>query len=107
MIYITEKASKKIEEISNNEGIGHYIVRVSVIGGGCAGMTNDMNFDDRINQMDEITEFDYIKVVIDPVSFQYLDGTTIDYDENVIGGGFRFLNPNVKSSCGCGHSQSY
>jgi len=107
MIQLTEKAAKKIEEISNNEGIGHYVIRVKVVGGGCAGMTNDMYFDDQIGETDEVAELDGVKVVTDCMSFQYLDGTTIDFIDTDMGGGFKFLNPNVKSSCGCGSSQSY
>ena len=107
MISLTEKAAKKIEEISNGDGIGHYTIRVKVIGGGCAGMTNDIYFDDQISDTDEVSELDGVKVVADFLSFQYLDGTVIDFIETDMGGGFKFLNPNVKGSCGCGSSQSY
>jgi len=107
MIYLTEKAAKMIEEISNAEGIGHYTVRVKIVGGGCAGFSQDMYFDDTIGEMDEVTELDGIKVVVDPLSFQYLDETTIDYIDGPMGGGFKFLNPNVTGSCGCGSSVSF
>src|SRR5277367_474061 len=107
MIHLTEKAAKMIEETSNSEGIGHYIIRVRVIGGGCAGFTNDMYFDDTITDMDEVSELDGIKVVCDPLSFQYLDSAVIDYVESPLGsGGFKFSNPNIKGSCGCGSSFS-
>ncbi len=106
-MHLTEKAAKKIEEIANAEGVGHFTIRAKVIGGGCAGMTNDIYFDDQILDTDEVTELDGVKVVVDLMSFQYLDGTTIDYVDSEMGGGFKFLNPNVKSSCGCGQSQSY
>lgn len=107
MIYLTEKAAKQIVEISEAEGIGHLIVRVKVIGGGCAGFTNDMVFDDQVGEMDEVFELDGVKVVCDPLSFQYLDETTIDWVESPYGSGFKFLNPNVKGTCGCGSSVSY
>lgn len=107
MIYLTEKAAKQIVEISNAEGIGHLTVRVKVIGGGCAGFTNDMFFDDQVGEMDETFELDGVKIVCDPLSFQYLDESTIDWVESPYGSGFKFLNPNVKGTCGCGSSVSY
>jgi iron-sulfur cluster insertion protein len=111
MIYLTEKAALKIIEISEAEGIGHNTVRAKVVGGGCAGFSHDLTFDDSISDMDEVTEFqDYygtVKVVTDPISYQYLDETTIDYLESPLGGGFKFNNPNVTGSCGCGSSVKF
>lgn len=106
MIHITEKAAKMVEEISNSEGIGHYVIRVKVVGGGCAGFSYDMYFDDTIGEMDEVTELDGIKVVTDPMSFQYMDDIVIDFVEGPTGAGFKFNNPNVKGTCGCGSSFS-
>lgn len=107
MIYVTEKAAIKVKELSEAEGIGYFIVRVKVVGGGCAGFTYDMFFDDMIKDIDEVTEFDGIKVLIDPLSFQYMDGMTVDFVESQFGTGFKFLNPNAKGSCGCGSSVSF
>jgi iron-sulfur cluster insertion protein len=107
MIYITEKAAEKIKEISDSEGIGYYSVRVKVQGGGCAGFTYDLFFDDKIVDMDEVAELDGVKVIIDPLSFQYMDEVTMDYIEGTISAGFKFLNPNVKGTCGCGNSYSF
>lgn len=111
MIYLTEKAAKHIVEIAEAEGIGHQTVRVKVIGGGCAGFTNDMFFDDQVSDMDEVFDitdhFGSVKVVCDPLSFQYLDESTIDWVESPYGSGFKFINPNVKGTCGCGSSVSY
>jgi iron-sulfur cluster insertion protein len=107
MIHITEKAALKIKEISESEGIGHYNVRVRIVGGGCAGFTNDMYYEDKIGDLDEVIEFDDIKVIIDPLSFQYMDESTIDYIDSQFGGGFKFINPNVTGSCGCGSSVSF
>lgn len=111
MIELTEKAALKIKEIADGEGIENYTVRVKVLGGGCAGFTHDMFYDDQISDLDEVTEFnDYyglIKVVIDPLSFQYLENTVIDYLESPFSSGFKFLNPNVTGSCGCGNSVSF
>lgn len=111
MISITEKAAAKVKEISDSEGIGHYSVRVKVMGGGCAGFTYDMFYEDKASDMDEVVEFKDIdpdiKLIIDPISFQYLEDTTIDWLESSFGGGFKFLNPNVTGSCGCGNSVSF
>lgn len=106
MIYLTEKAAKKIIDISDGEGLGHYNVRVRVIGGGCAGFTYDMYFEEKINEMDETFDLDNVKIVIDPLSFQYMDEMTIDYIDSPMGGGFKFINPNSTGQCGCGSSFS-
>lgn len=106
MMHLTEKAAKKIEEIANAEGVGHYIIRAKVLGGGCAGFSYDIYFDDQISELDEVAELDGVKLVTDLMSFQYLDGVTVDFVETEMGGGFKFYNPNVKGTCGCGSSFS-
>jgi len=108
MIFITEKAAKKIKAISDDEDIGYYIIRIKQIGGGCSGMSTDLFFDETINlDTDEVFELDDVKVVVDQFSFQYLDGTSVDYEEHDFGGGFKFINPILQSSCGCGKSQGF
>lgn len=104
MITITDKAIAKIKEISEAEGIGHTTVRIKVLGGGCSGFTYDMEYEDKVGDLDEIVEQDGVKVVVDPVSVQYLENVSIDYGDGLMGGGFKFNNPDVKGSCGCGHS---
>lgn len=106
-MYVTERAVLKIKELSEDEGIGHFVIRARIIGGGCAGMQYDMYFDDLIEETDEITETNGVKIVVDSVSWQYLDETTIDYVESTYGAGFKFINPSVKGSCGCGSSVSF
>ena len=106
MIDFTENAIKAVKEISNGEGIGHFNVRLRVIGGGCAGFSYDMYFEDKIGDMDEVFEFDGIKAVVDPLSNQYLENVVVDFIDSQIGRGFKFNNPNVKGSCGCGSSFS-
>lgn len=106
MIHLTKKASKKIEEISNAEGIGHFTIRVRVIGGGCAGFSYDLFFDDQESPLDEVAEFDGVKIISDPLSFQYLDEISIDYLDGPFSSGFKFNNPNVTATCGCGNSFS-
>lgn len=107
MIHLTEKAATKIVEIAESEGIGHTTIRIKVLGGGCAGFTQDMTFDDQISDMDEVIELDAVKVVCDPLSFQYLDEVSIDWVDGPIGAGFKFINPNVTGSCGCGSSVKF
>lgn len=104
MIYITEKAAKQFKSISDAEGIGHYIVRVKVKGGGCAGFEYELDFDDQVGELDESFELDGVKVVCDPMSMQYIEGTTIDFSDGLMGSGFVFNNPTATGSCGCGHS---
>lgn len=106
MITVTEKAVDKIKEISDSEGIGHYSIRVKVVGGGCAGMTNEIFFEEKPLELDEVVEFGDVKIIVDPLSIQYLENVEIDYVEGNLGSGFKFNNPDVKSSCGCGHSYS-
>lgn len=107
MITLTKRAIDKVKEISESEGIGHCNVRVKIIGGGCAGFTHDMTYEDNINEMDEVFEQDGCKIIVDPLSYQYLEETEIDFVDHPISAGFKFLNPNAKGSCGCGSSVSF
>lgn len=106
MISVTDKAAEKIKEISEAEGIGHFNVRLRVVGGGCAGFSYDMYYEDKPTEMDETEEIKGVTVVVDPLSMQYLEGVEIDYVEGNMGAGFKFINPNVKGTCGCGSSFS-
>ncbi|HEX3771925.1 MAG TPA: iron-sulfur cluster insertion protein ErpA [Polyangiaceae bacterium] len=106
MITITEKAATKVREIADAEALGGQGLRLRVIGGGCAGFTYDLYFEDKIGDMDEQFESNGVKLYIDPMSYQYLENTEIDYVEGLHGAGFKFNNPNSKGSCGCGSSFS-
>lgn len=106
MITITEKAAAKVLEIAKEEDLGGQGLRLRVIGGGCAGFSYDLYFEDKPTEMDEEFTDRGVKLYVDPLSFQYLDGTEIDYVESLSGAGFKFGNPNVKSTCGCGSSFS-
>ncbi|MCS6857539.1 MAG: iron-sulfur cluster assembly accessory protein, partial [Sandaracinaceae bacterium] len=77
-----------------------------VIGGGCAGFTYDLFFEDEVTEMDYVFESHGIPMYVDMMSYQYLEGAEIDYVEGLYGAGFKFNNPNVKSTCGCGSSFS-
>lgn len=107
MIQLTERASDKVREIQQAEGLQGQGLRVRVIGGGCSGFSYDLFFDDVVNQdVDEVFEARGIPVYIDMMSLTYLEGTEIDYVEGLYGAGFKFNNPTAKSTCGCGSSFS-
>jgi iron-sulfur cluster insertion protein len=109
VIFLTEKAISKIKEISESEGIGYNSVRIKLIPGGCAGFSNDLNFDD---QYHEDLDFkldcnDGVIIIIDQIAFHYLENSTIDYVESLISEGFKFNVPKATTSCGCGSSVSF
>jgi iron-sulfur cluster insertion protein len=106
MINITQNAATKVREISEEEGLEGQGLRLRVVGGGCAGFNYDLYFEDKPTDMDESFEVMGVTMYIDPLSFQYLDGTEIDYVEGLHASGFKFNNPQVTSTCGCGSSFS-
>ncbi len=106
MVNITPMAAVKINEIRNAEGIEpNMALRLRVVGGGCAGFSYDLYFDESA-EVDRPLEIAGVKVVVDEMSLMYLVGVEIDYVEGLQGAGFKFNNPNVKSTCGCGSSFS-
>ena len=105
MITITEKAATKVNEIAKDEDLLGQGLRLRVIGGGCAGFSYDLYFDE-VAEVDRQFEIAGVKVVVDEMSLMYLVGTEIDYVEGLQGAGFKFNNPNVKTTCGCGSSFS-
>lgn len=106
MITITEKAAEKVKEIAQAESLEGQGLRLRVVGGGCAGFSYDLYFEEAVTEMDEEYESRGVKLYVDPLSHQYLEDTEIDYVEGAHGAGFKFNNPNVKGSCGCGSSFS-
>jgi iron-sulfur cluster assembly accessory protein len=106
MVFITPTAATKVNEIRDAEGIEtNMALRLRVVGGGCAGFSYDLYFDESA-EVDRQFEIAGVKVVVDEMSLMYLVGTEIDYVEGLQGAGFKFNNPNVKSTCGCGSSFS-
>src|SRR5215470_16814666 len=106
MVQITAIAAAKVNEIREAEGIEPAMaLRLRVVGGGCAGFSYDLYFDEPA-EVDRQLEINGVKVVVDEMSLMYLVGTEIDYIEGLQGAGFKFNNPNVKSTCGCGSSFS-
>jgi iron-sulfur cluster assembly accessory protein len=106
MIQLTDTATNKVKEIMTQQNPVPAVLRVAVVGGGCSGFSYHMAFDNQENPTDNIYEFDGVKVAVDQMSEMYLDGIQIDYIETLEGAGFKFNNPNVKSTCGCGSSFS-
>jgi len=102
-ITITEAAAKHVQTFLSNRGKGLGI-RLAVRTSGCSGMAYEMEFVDELQQEDLVFEGYGVKVVIDPKSLVYLDGTEVDYTREGLNEGFKFNNPNVKSQCGCGES---
>lgn len=107
MITLTEKAQEKIKEIADGDAIGHYCIRIKLIGGGCSGYQHDLMFDNQISNIDEITEIGDIKVVADQLTYQYVQNVEISFVENGFESGFKFGSVDIKNSCGCGKSVSY
>ena len=105
-IYLTDKAAEKVKEIAKAEGLEGQGLRVQVKGGGCSGFQYDLYFDEKPTDMDQVFDSHGIAIVVDPLSLQYLEGTRVDYVEGLHGAGFKFENPNVKGTCGCGSSFS-
>ena len=106
MLLITSVAAAKVNEIRSAEGIEpNMALRVRVVGGGCAGFSYDLYFDEPA-EVDRQFEVAGVRCIVDEMSLMYLVGTEIDYVEGLQGAGFKFQNPNVKSTCGCGSSFS-
>jgi iron-sulfur cluster assembly protein len=107
MLELTPTAVIKVKEILLQQTPSPAGLRVAVVGGGCSGFSYHMAFENQVNQdADSVIEFDGLKVMVDQMSQMYLDGVSIDYIETLEGSGFKFNNPNVKSTCGCGSSFS-
>ena len=104
LVQMTALAAEKVLEIRKAEGIEEDMaLRLRVVGGGCSGFAYDLYFDAK-NEMDRELECHGVKMVVDQMSLMYLVGTEIDYVEGLAGAGFKFQNPNVKATCGCGSS---
>lgn len=101
---LSEHAVEKVKEIMGKQSPAPIGLRVGVVGGGCSGFAYQMNFENETNSIDKVFEFNGLKVFVDQASLMYLNGTKIDYIESLEGAGFKFENPNVKTTCGCGSS---
>ena len=105
MVTLTANAAEKLGGILEQKGIAEtHGLRVFVKGGGCGGMQYGMTFDDQTRDSDQVYEQHGMRVLVDDVSLFYIDGASIDYVDNLMGGGFHIDNPQAVSSCGCGSS---
>jgi iron-sulfur cluster assembly protein len=107
-IQVTAKAIAKIRSAMAKEGVSLELggLRLGVQGGGCSGLSYSIRFDTQPRERDRIFEFGDVRIFVDPKSFIYLHGMTLDYQETLMQQGFVFVNPNSKKSCGCGTSFS-
>jgi iron-sulfur cluster assembly accessory protein len=103
---LTPQAIAKVREIMATQDPIPTGLRIGVAGGGCSGFQYSMAFENQTGMMDKVFTFDGLKVFVDATSLMYLDGCTVDYVETIEAAGFKFDNPNVRSTCGCGSSFS-
>ena len=106
VVTITPKAAEKVAEFMKQEGNSNLYLRVYVSGGGCAGLSYGMGFEEKADEDDRIIEQNGVKLLLDSYSQRYLKDANIDYIESLMGSGFKINNPNVTKSCSCGHSFS-
>jgi iron-sulfur cluster assembly protein len=104
MIHLTPVAQEEVKKLL--EGKAQSFLRLSVRGGGCSGLSYDVKLDDKKQDYDRVFEVNGLPVVCDSKSLVYLDNMTVDFSRELVGGGFRFINPNASGTCGCGTSFS-
>ncbi|MDP7386950.1 MAG: iron-sulfur cluster assembly accessory protein, partial [Nitrospinota bacterium] len=96
MITLTETAVRQVKKLKEEQNLEDYALRVGIQGGGCSGISYTLGFDSEVKEKDKVFDIEGIKVVVDMKSLLYLGGTTLTYEESMMGGGFRFENPNAK-----------
>jgi len=106
MIQLTENAVKQIKRFREDENMPEGGLRIAVVGGGCSGLSYKLEFQKEPSEKDKVFEQAGVKIFIDPKSFLYVKGLTLDYSGGLNGTGFTFSNPNASKSCGCGTSFS-
>jgi len=105
MLFVSDKAKEKIEQIMQEQQLGaDSFVRVSVLGGGCSGLSYKMDFDTKLNPDDQEFSDKGVKLVTDLRSFLYVCNTTLEFTDGLNGKGFHFQNPNATRTCACGES---
>lgn len=104
-VTLTTRAVERVREVRAKEGFSDaHALRISVVGGGCSGFSYQLDFEEAPKADDLVAEYDGVRVLVDPSSAQYLDGTQIDFVSSLHGGGFKFSNPKASHTCGCGSS---
>ena len=105
MIFVADSAKQKIDEVRHSQSFGNdFFVRVSVVSGGCSGLSYKLDFDNESKPNDQVFEDNGVKVVTDLKSFLYLFNTMLEFSGGLDGKGFAFNNPNATRTCGCGES---
>ena len=104
IIKVSPAAVKEIKRLMDLEDRANLFLRLDVASGGCSGMSYNMSLDDQPAELDREFDFDGLKVRVDLKALMYLKGTELDFGGGLMGGGFKFSNPNAKRSCGCGSS---
>lgn len=105
-VNLTDAAIAKVREIMGTQDPIPAGLRIGVVGGGCSGFQYSMSFENQAGMMDKVMKFEDLKVFVDATSAMYLNGCVVDYVETLEAAGFKFENPTVKSTCGCGSSFS-
>ncbi len=105
-VHLTETAIQQVKKLMEEQNLQSIFLRMGVKGGGCSGLSYSLEFDTELGPHDKPFDIDGIKVVVDTKSYLYLVGTTLDYVTQGLTGGFTFVNPKAKSTCGCGTSFS-
>ena len=105
-IVLTSPAAKRMKIIMEGEGKSGYALRLSVVGGGCSGLSYNLTFDDRKGEFDKVYESQGLTIYCDLKSWLYLRGTEVDFSTDMLTGGFKLNNPNATRTCGCGTSFS-
>ena len=105
-VKLTDAAIAKVKEIMGTQDPTPAGLRIGVVGGGCSGFQYSMSFENQSGMMDKVLRFEDLKVFVDATSAMYLNGCVVDYVETLEAAGFKFENPTVKSTCGCGSSFS-
>jgi iron-sulfur cluster assembly protein len=106
-IFVSDKAKAKVLQLMADAGVTNdpsYFLRVSVVGGGCSGLSYKLDFDNETRPTDQVFEDNGVRIVTDLKSFLYLVNTTLDFSDGLNGKGFYFSNPNASRTCGCGES---
>ena len=103
-VVISDTAALTVKNLLQQKNVPNYGLRVFVSGGGCSGMQYGMALEAEARPYDHVIESGGVKIFVDPTSMMYIQGATIDYEDSIMGGGFKIENPNAVSSCGCGHS---
>lgn len=106
LVTLTAAAVVEVKRLMDVQDLTEGGLRLGVKGGGCSGLSYTINFDETIGEFDTVCEQDGVKVIVDAKSAIYLEGMQLDYQKDMVSGGFKFINPNASKTCGCGESFS-